>query len=84
MKHTTYSDLRNNLAAYMDQVNDDHAPLLVTRNGSKPIVMLSLEEFSAYDETAYLLASPENKKRLLSAVESVEQGTFEERSLLKE
>lgn len=46
MKHTTYSDLRKNLASYMDQVNESHEPLLVTRSGTTPVVIMSLDDFS--------------------------------------
>ena len=49
-------------------MNDDHEPVIVTRAGGKPVVLVSLEDYDAMDETAYLLASPRNAERLLEAV----------------
>ncbi|TNF19616.1 MAG: type II toxin-antitoxin system prevent-host-death family antitoxin [Rhodobacteraceae bacterium] len=74
MKHTSSTDLRKNLSTLMDQVNDDHEPLLVTRASGKAVVMLSVEDYQAMDETAYLLASPENARRLRLSIDQIEQG----------
>jgi antitoxin YefM len=68
MKHTTSTDLRKSLSAMMDRVNEDHEPVLVTRAKGKPVVMISLEDYQAMDETAYLLASPANRAELLAAI----------------
>lgn len=68
MRHASSTDLRANLSKMMDQVNDDHTPLLVTRAKGKPVVMISLEDFQSMDETAYLLASPANAKALREAI----------------
>jgi antitoxin YefM len=62
------SAARANLARTMDRVCDDHEPLIITRNGEPSVVMLSLEDYKALEETACLLRSPANAKRLLSAV----------------
>jgi len=74
MKHTTSTDFRARLAAMMDKVNDDHEPLLVTRAKGKPVIVISLEDYEAMDETAYLLASPANAKALREAISRVERG----------
>lgn len=84
MKHTTSTDLRANLAAMMDKVNDDHEPLIVTRAKGKPVVMISLEDYEELDTTAYLMASPENARRLTAAIERVERGEAIERELIEE
>ncbi len=76
MKHTTSTNLRKNLSAMMDRVNEDHEPLVVTRASGKPVVMISLEDYEAMDETAYLLASPANAKALQEAVARVEASQF--------
>lgn len=81
MKHTTSTDLRKNLSALMDQVNDDHEPLIVTRANGKPVVMVSLEDYDAMDETAYLLSSPANAQALKEAMERVEKGEQVRKSL---
>ncbi|WP_456386932.1 type II toxin-antitoxin system Phd/YefM family antitoxin [Profundibacter sp.] len=74
MKHTSSTDLRANLSKMMDQVNDDHEPLIVTRAKGKPVVMISVEDYDAMDETAYLLSSPANKAALLESIVQVERG----------
>lgn len=74
MKHTSSTDLRANLSTMMDRVNDDHEPLLVTRAKGKPVIVISLEDYEAMDETAYLLASPANAKALRDAIARVEGG----------
>ena len=66
MDAITYSAARANLATTMDRVCNDHEALIITRNGERSVVMLSLEDFQALEETAYLLRNPANAKRLLS------------------
>jgi len=58
----------------MDQVNDDHTPVIVTRAGGKPVVMISLEDYTEMDETAYLLSSPKNAERLSASIKNIEDG----------
>jgi antitoxin YefM len=82
MKSISYSSFRGRLAKVLDQVNEDRAPLLVTRQGSKPAVVLSLEDFESYEETAYLMASPENAKRLNRAMADSEAGNTQAHDLL--
>ncbi len=81
MKHTSSTDLRANLAAMMDRVNDDHEPLMVTRAKGRPVVMISLEDYTAMDETAYLLASPANARALRDAIARVESGDIVPKSM---
>ena len=81
MKHTTSTDLRKNLSAMMDRVNEDHEPLVVTRAQGKPVVMISLEDYEAMDETAYLLASPANAKALQEAMARVEASPLVTKSI---
>jgi antitoxin YefM len=82
MKTISYSELRQNLASMIDQVNDDHEPLIITRDRGKPTaVLMSLEDFASYEETRYLLRSPKNAERLLEAVAELECGEGQERKL---
>lgn len=84
MKATTYSDFRRNLSATIDALAEDHEPVLITRSGGKPAaVLMSLEDFAAYEETRHLLASPKNAKRLLKAVQELDQGKGAERTLIE-
>jgi len=82
MRTTSYSELRKNLAAMIDRVNDDHEPVIITRDKGKPsAVLMSLEDFAAFEETRYLLRSPANADRLLAAVTQLDQGLGSERQL---
>lgn len=83
MDAITYSAARANLASTMDRVCNDHEALIITRNGEQSVVMLSLEDFQALEETAYLLRSPNNAKRLLSATAQLNEGKGTERELAK-
>jgi antitoxin YefM len=74
MDTMTYSYTRQHFADVMDRVNDDRAPLLITRQQGKPVVMMSLDDFNALEETAYLLRSPANAQRLIDAIAQVRSG----------
>ena len=64
MDTISYSVLRSKLAQVLDQVNDNHKPVIITRKNGKSAVLVSLEDFHSYKETAYLMASPKNAERL--------------------
>lgn len=81
MDAITYSAARANLASTMDRVCDNHEALIITRNSEQSVVMLSLEDFQALEETAYLLRSPANARRLLSAAAQLDTGKGMERAL---
>jgi len=81
MDAITYSSARANLANTMDRVCNDHEPLIITRNGQQSVVMLSLDDFKALEETAYLLRSPANARRLLGAIDQLNDGAGTERKL---
>ena len=74
MKSITYTAARENLASTIDRVCEDNAPVVITRNRDQAVVMLSLSEYEALEETAHLLRSPENAKRLLRSIEQLERG----------
>ena len=82
MRHVNYSFFRSNLASVLDKVNEEHSPILVTRQNSKPAVIISLDDFSSYEETAYLMASPKNKLRLDEAVSEINKGNIEKHELI--
>ena len=58
---------RAQLAETMDRVNEDCIPLLVTRQKGEPVMMMSLAQYNALEETAYLLRSPANAERLIKS-----------------
>lgn len=82
MDTVTYSHFRNHLAKVLDRVNDDHMPVLITRQNGKPAIVMSVEDFKSYEETAYLMASPRNAQRLNEAIAEVERGQGSEHELL--
>ena len=84
MDTMSYSSFRSHLASTLDKVNDDHKPVLITRQNGKPAIVMSLEDFKAYEETAYLMASPKNAARLNQAIAEAEAGTTVQRELVEE
>ena len=74
MNAISYTAARENLASTMDRVCTDHTPVIITRNRDQSVVMLSLEDFESLEETAYLMRSPANAKRLLEAIHALESG----------
>lgn len=70
----SYTAARENLASTMDKVCSEHSPIVITRNRDQSVVMLSLEDYEALEETAYLLRSPANARRLLEAIHALETG----------
>ncbi len=84
MDTISYSAFRSHLASTLDKVNDDHKPVLITRQNGKPAVLISLEDFQAYEETAYLMASPKNAERLNQAIAEVEAGKAVQHELIEE
>lgn len=74
MTAITYTAARENLASTMDRVCADHAPVIITRNRDQAVVMLSLDDYASLQETAYLLRTPANARRLLESMESLDAG----------
>ena len=74
MDAITYSAARASLADTMERVCDEHAPIIITRSGERAVVMLSLEDYQSLEETAFLLRSPANAKRLLAAIAQLASG----------
>ena len=83
MEATTYTAVRQNLAKTMEKVCKDHSPVIVTRKKSDSVVIMSLEDYEALEETAYLLRSPKNTRRLIESIAQLENGKGIERSLIE-
>jgi len=83
MESISYTTARGNLAKTMEQVCDDHAPIAITRKGEGAVVMMSMEDYQALEETAYLLRSPKNTRRLIEAIAELEKGDGVERELVE-
>ena len=84
MKAISYTAVRENLASTMDQVCNDREAVVITRKRDQSVVMISLEEYDALLETAHLLRSPANARRLLDALESLNADLGQARELLAE
>jgi antitoxin YefM len=76
MNAISYSAARANLAETIDKVCDDHNPVIITKKRSASVVMMSLEDYEAMEETAYLLRNPANAKRLLQSMEEADKGNL--------
>ena len=74
MKSITYTVARESFAATINRVCEDNAPVTITRNRDQSVVMLSLAEYESIEETAHLLRSPENARRLLRSIDQLERG----------
>ncbi|WP_399926588.1 type II toxin-antitoxin system Phd/YefM family antitoxin [Streptomyces kanamyceticus] len=82
MRTMTYTESRANYAETLNAVVDDREEVIVTRAGREPVVIVALDEYESLKETAYLLRSPENARRILSAIEDLENGGGTVRELL--
>jgi len=83
MDAITYTAARQNLAKTMEKVCQDHAPVIVTRKTCDSVVIMSLEDFTALEETAYLLRSPKNTRRLIESIAQLENDKGTEKELLE-
>nr|VFJ57285.1 MAG: antitoxin YefM [Candidatus Kentron sp. FW] len=83
MDAINYTVARANLSKTMERVCNNHDPLIITRKREPPVVMISLEDYRAMEETAYLLRSPANARRLLASIAELEAGKGTERALIE-
>ena len=82
MNAITYTQARENLAKTISRVCEDHSPVIITKKGTEAVVMISLEDYEAMEETTYLLRSPKNAKRLPESIDQLEQGKGKEREVI--
>lgn len=83
MEVMTYSALRKDLSSALDKVSEDRTPVLITRQSGEPAVLISLKDFNAYEETAYLLSSPKNAERLRKSLASARAGRVIQKNLIE-
>jgi len=79
----TYSDTRANLKEVMERVVADHNPVVITRQKAEAVVMVSLADWNAMEETAYLLSDPETAAELRESIRQLETGQCVERALIE-
>ena len=83
MESISYTAARSNLAKTMEQVCNDHAPIAITRKGEGAVVMISMDDYQALEETAYLLRSPKNTRRLIESIAELEDGKGQAKELIE-
>ncbi|NET10190.1 MAG: type II toxin-antitoxin system prevent-host-death family antitoxin [Merismopedia sp. SIO2A8] len=83
MDTITYTELHGDLLGTINQVCEDRAPVTITRQDEQAVVLVSLDDYRALEETAYLLRSPKNAKRLIDAVLELDAGGGQERELIE-
>ena len=79
----TYSDTRANLKDVMDRVVEDRAPVVVTRRNAEAVVMVSLSDWNAMEETLHLMSNPANAQRLMEAIRELDAGQGVARDLIE-
>ena len=84
MQTETFSNTRANLKAIMDRVVANRAPVKITRQKAEGVVMISESDWESMEETLYLLSSPKNAERLLTAMRGLEAGRGEIHELIDE
>lgn len=82
MKTMSYTESRAKYAEVLDSVVEDREEVVITRAGHDPVVILSLADFESLRETAYLMRSPANARRLLDAMERLEAGDGVQHNLI--
>lgn len=82
MKAITYTEARETLAETIRRVCQDHDPIIITRKRDDSVVMIALDDYESLTETAYLLRSPRNTRRLLDSIKELEEGKGMEKDLL--
>lgn len=83
MDTLSYTAFRNQLSGTLDKVNDNRKPVMITRQNGKPAIVMSVEDFQAYEETAYLMASPKNAERLNQSITEIEAGNARPNDLIE-
>ncbi|MGY8873000.1 MAG: type II toxin-antitoxin system Phd/YefM family antitoxin [Pseudomonadales bacterium] len=83
MDAISYTVARANLASTMANVCNDHAPIIITRKNEASVIMMSLEDYNAMEETTYLLRPPANARNLLESIAELETGNGTEKELLE-
>lgn len=82
MKTMKYSESRARYAETLNAVADDREEVVITQAGHEPVVVVALDDYESLKETAYLLRSPENARRLLASIDRLEHGSGSAHELL--
>jgi antitoxin YefM len=80
---TTYTQARANLAKLIDQVTSDREVVVIQRRGREDVALISAAELSSLMETTYLLRSPKNAERLLTALSRALKNEIDQSSIVE-
>lgn len=83
MDVVNFSESRANLKSVMDRVVADHAPVVIVRQKAEAVVLVSLADWNAMEETAYLLSTPANARRLAASIAELDAGHCQPRDLIE-
>ena len=83
MLAVNYTNLRENMKAYMDKVTDDYETIIVTRKDNKNVVMLSEEAYNNLMENAHILGTKANYDWLMESKAQLERGQFAKHDLIE-
>jgi antitoxin YefM len=81
---SNYSEFRNELKKYLDNVEFNNETLIIKRGSGKGTVLISLEEYNSIMETLHLLSSKKNAKRLFESIEQMKTGKRTQHKLIEE
>ncbi len=84
MEAITYTQASQNFTKVMNKVCDHRAPIIITRESERSVVIMSLEDYNTLEETMYLLRSPKNAQRLYKALDELKEGKYQKRELIEE
>ena len=84
MNAITYTEARAKLADTITRVCEDHNPVIITKKSDMAVVMISLSDYEALEETSYLLRSPKNTQRILESIRELESGDGIVKDLIEE
>lgn len=84
MRIASISKFRKDIKRYVDEIDQDQEPLVVTRGDNVSVVVIPLNTFNSYSETDYLLRSPANARLLLKSIDDARSGNVETHELIEE
>jgi antitoxin YefM len=79
-----YTEFRNELKNYLDNVEYNNETLIIKRGAGKGTVLISLDEYNSIMETLHLLSSKKNAKRLFESIEQMKTGKRAQHKLIEE
>jgi len=83
MDIVSFTNLRVNLASYLDKVDNDHTPVVITRQNDRKAVLISYDDYMSFIETNYLMSNPVNAERINKGIEEVEAGLTQKHELIE-